>query len=76
LGGTAGIKKVICMKRKEEKFLKKGLDKLFAKQPDGQISWLPFTSSRVRGEVTFDRRHGCRRLVRRGATIGARSGNK
>jgi hypothetical protein len=27
------------MKRKEEKFLKKGLDTPFAKQPDGQISW-------------------------------------
>ena len=64
------------MKRKEEKFLKKGLDKLFAKQPDGQISWPSFTSPRVRGVVTFDRRHDCRRLVRCGATIGARAGNK
>jgi hypothetical protein len=27
------------MKRKEEKFLKKGLDTPLAKQPDGQISW-------------------------------------
>ncbi|MGZ3295914.1 MAG: hypothetical protein ACXU9D_21920 [Xanthobacteraceae bacterium] len=28
------------MKRKEEKFLKKGLDTPLAKQPAGQISWL------------------------------------
>jgi hypothetical protein len=27
------------MKRKGEKFLKKGLDTPLAKQPDGQISW-------------------------------------
>ena len=47
-GGTAGIKKVICMKREGEKFLKKGLDRPFAKQPDGQISWLPFTSPHLR----------------------------
>jgi hypothetical protein len=37
-GGTSGIKKVICMKREEEKFLKKGLDSPVEKQPDGQIS--------------------------------------
>ena len=39
-GGTPGIKKVICMKREEEKFLKKGLDSVRAKRPDGQISWI------------------------------------
>jgi hypothetical protein len=27
------------MKRKEEKFLEKGLDTPLAKQPDGQIGW-------------------------------------
>jgi hypothetical protein len=37
------------MKRKEEKFLKKGLDTPLAKQPDGQISWL-FAPLVVRSE--------------------------
>jgi len=30
--------KLICAKRKGEKFLKKGLDTALAKQPDGQIT--------------------------------------
>jgi hypothetical protein len=37
-GVDGGTRTLICMKRKEEKFLKKGLDTLSAKQPDGQIS--------------------------------------
>jgi hypothetical protein len=57
------------MKRKEEKFLKKGLDR------PGK-SGAPLTPPCVRGVVKFGRRHHRRRLVQRGATIGARPGNK
>jgi hypothetical protein len=64
------------MKRKEEIFLKKGLDSPPAKQPDGQISQASFTSSLMRSKLTFDRRHGHPRLVRCGATIDTRGGNK
>jgi len=35
------------MKREEEKFLKKGLDGMLAKQPDRQIGWALFPSPLV-----------------------------